>query len=166
MMTFARIHFISTLGGVVLSVVACSHHNVHETTGVKVGVLVCKSIPDTSMSLLIHSTTDVECTISHSGIEDKYKGEAGVALGVDIHWNRSETLRYTVIATHGADEPKGFLAGRFTGVKAGASLGAGGGLQVLVGGGKQHLTLQPLALETTTGLSVHGGLGYLYLEPD
>ncbi len=165
-MTSARTHFIATLCGAALSAVSCSHHNVHETTGVKVGVLICKSIPNTSMTLLIHSTTDVECTINHSGIEDKYKGEAGVALGVDIHWNRNETLRYTVIATHGADEPKGFLAGRFTGVKAGASLGVGGGLQVLVGGGKEHITLQPLALETTTGLSVHGGLGYLYLEAE
>lgn len=144
---------------------ACSHHNVHDTRGVKVGVLTCRSVPDTSMSLLVHSVTDVECVIEHSGIEDRYKGEAGVALGVDVHWNRDETLRYTVLSTHGATEPKGFLAGRFTGAKVGASLGVGGGLQILVGGGEEHLTLQPLALETTTGLSVHGGLGYLYLEP-
>jgi hypothetical protein len=156
---------LAALSGAVLLAAACSHHNVHNTRGAKVGVLTCKNIPDTNFSLLIHSTTDVECTINHSGIEDRYKGEAGVALGVDVHWKRNETLRYTVFAMHGADEPKGFLAGRFTGPKLGASLGAGGGLQVLIGGGKQHITLQPLALETTTGLSVHGGLGYLYLEP-
>lgn len=164
-MTFARIHFTAALCGAVLFAVSCTHHNLHETSGVRVGVLTCKSVPGTNVSLLIHSTTDVECTINHSGIEDKYKGEAGIALGVDIHWNRNETLRYTVFATHGAGEPKGFLAGRFTGVKAGASLGAGGGLQLLVGGGESHITLQPLALETHTGLSVHGGVGYLYLEP-
>jgi hypothetical protein len=164
-MSFARIPSLTALCGAVLLAAACSHHNMHETRGVKVGVLTCKNIPDSNFSLLIHSTTDVECTIEHSGIEDKYKGEAGVALGVDLNWNRNETLRYTVFATHGADEPRGFLAGRFTGVKAGASLGMGGGLQVLVGGGKEHITLQPLVLETTTGMSVHGGLGYLYLEP-
>ena len=157
---------LAVLCGAALFAAACSHHNLHNTRGVKVGVLTCNNIPETNFTLLIHSTTDVVCTINHSGIEDRYKGEAGVALGVDLHWNRKETLRYTVFATHGASEPKGFLAGRFTGAKLGASLGVGGGLQVLIGGGKQHLTLNPLALETTTGLSAHGGLGYLYLEPE
>jgi len=42
--------------------------------------------------------------------------------------------------------------------------GVGVGAQVLVGGGSKNISLQPLAVETATGLGVAGGLGYLYLE--
>jgi hypothetical protein len=35
---------------------------------------------------------------------------------------------------------------------------------VLIGGGAKNIGLQPLALETSTGIGVAGGLGFLYIE--
>ena len=37
--------------------------------------------------------------------------------------------------------------------------------QVLVGGGKKNITLQPIALEGGSGLGAAAGAGYLFLEP-
>jgi len=41
----------------------------------------------------------------------------------------------------------------------------GVGAAVLVGGGDKSFSLQPLALEGSTGLGLSGGVGYLYIEP-
>lgn len=141
----------------------CSHHNVHDTRAVKVGVLTCESVEGSHFSLLVHSSTDYECKIVHSGIQDRYRAQAGIAAGVDSHWRKAETLRFTVFSAH-AGEPEGFLAGRFVGARASATLGAGGGAKVLVGGGDRHLTLKPLALSTSTGVGVSAGIAHLTLE--
>ena len=151
------------LAGATALGIGCSHHNVHDTRAVKIGVLTCESVPGSHFSMLVHSSTDFDCVMHHSGMEDRYRAEAGVGLGVDAHWRKTETLRFSVFSTH-AGEPRGFLAGRFVGARASATLGVGGGAKVLVGGGDRHLTLKPLALSTNTGVGVSAGLAHLTLE--
>ncbi len=148
-----------------LLLAGCSHHNVHQTRGVELGVLTCRSVPGTGITLLIHSVVDVECEIHHSGIEDHYVGQAGIALGLDLRWERNETTRWAVVAAASKlDEPRGFLAGRYVGPKASLTLGDGGGVSVLFGGGKRQISLQPFAFQRNKGAGVAGGVGYLYLE--
>ena len=151
------------LAGATALGIGCSHHNVHDTRAVKIGVLTCESVPGSHFSMLVHSSMDFECVIPHAGIQDRYRAQAGVALGVDTHWRKSETLRFSVFATH-AGEPAGFLAGRFVGARASATLGVGGGAKVLVGGGERHITLKPIALSTSSGVGVSAGLAHLTLE--
>lgn len=43
--------------------------------------------------------------------------------------------------------------------------GLGLGAKALLGGGAKNIGLQPLALETRTGLGASGGLSFLYIEP-
>lgn len=148
-----------------LLLAGCSHHNVHQTRGLRLGVLTCRTVPGTGISLFIHSVVDVECEIRHSGIEDHYVGQAGIALGLDLRWQRNETTRWTVLAAASfLHEPRGFLAGRFVGPKASLTLGGGAGVEVLFGGGERQIALQPIGVQTSTGAGVAGGIGYLYLD--
>ena len=142
----------------------CSHHNLHDTRGAKVGILTCESVPESEFSLLIHSNVKVKCSIEHAGIKDKYKGDMGVAFGIDLKWKREQTLRWAVVSATGAKAGRGFLAGRFVGAKASATLGYGGGVKVLSGGGKNHITLQPLAVSNSKGLGLAAGMAYLNLK--
>lgn len=135
--------------------------------GLEVGVLTCKTVPGTRFNLIIRSTVDVDCVFKGSaGVEERYRGETGIALGVDLNINRLETIAFTVLSASSDVSPGAYaLAGRYVGGKASATLGVGVGAAVLVGGGDKSFSLQPVALEGSTGLGVSGGIGYLYIEP-
>ncbi len=133
---------------------------------IKIGVLTCQTIPGTRVNLIIHSTVGLDCTFDTPAGMEKYRGESGIALGLDINWERQEKIAYTVLAgTSGYKIGQYGLAGKFVGAKASATAGIGAGAAVLVGGGKENVTLQPLALEASTGIGVAGGVGYLFLAP-
>jgi len=137
------------------------------SAGTKVGVLTCKTVPDSGVNLIIHSTVDVTCEFESSAGKgkEKYKGETGVGLGIDLEFDSKETLVYSVLS---ADFKAGSyqLAGKYGGVGASAALGLGVGVQVLVGGNKRSISLNPLALSGSEGVGAAAGLTYLYLEPN
>ncbi|MDH5750207.1 MAG: DUF992 domain-containing protein [Rhodospirillales bacterium] len=154
--------FVLALGFGLLSVAAPA--SVYAQSGVNVGVLTCKKIPG-GVNLIIHSVTNIECEFSNGNGKERYKGETGVGLGIDLEWNQSKNIAYTVIsATKDIRMGSHSLAGKYAGAKASASAVVGVGAQVLVGGGNNNFTLQPLALEASTGLGAAAGIGYLYLE--
>ena len=135
--------------------------------GTKVGILTCKTVPESGVNLVIHSTVDVTCEFESTagGSIEKYKGETGVGLGIDLNFDRKETIGYTVMS---ADFKAGSyqMAGKYGGVGVSVTVGAGVGVQVLVGGNKRSISLEPLVLSSSTGAGVAAGLTYLYLEPD
>jgi hypothetical protein len=57
------------------------------------------------------------------------------------------------------------LAGRYGGATAEVSIAAGLGANVLVGGSKRTVALQPLSLQGQIGLDVAAGIGELDLHP-
>jgi len=133
--------------------------------GIKVGILHCKKVPGKGINLLIHSVSVVDCELISPEGRERYRGEAGVGLGIDLDWTEDRTISYTVFA--GAKDVQvgaHALVGKYYGARGSATVGVGVGAQVLVGGGSKNISLQPLAVETATGLGVAGGLGYLYLE--
>ncbi len=137
-----------------------------DAAGIKLGVLKCHQVKGSGVNLLIHSTVQVNCLFTSISGERQaiYKGETGIGLGIDLNWNKSETIAFTVFGAStnpGGPHP---LAGKYVGGRASVSLGIGAGVQVLIGGGDGQLTLQPLALESASGFGVAAGLGYLYLE--
>ena len=136
------------------------------TAGTKIGVMTCQTVPHSGVSLLVHSTVDIKCRFEStdgSGVE-RYIGETGVALGIDLSSNLKKELVYAVFAT---DFKSGSykLAGKYGGVGASASVGAGAGAQVLLGSNNSSISLQPV-IEGNTGIGVSGGITYLYIEPD
>ncbi len=135
--------------------------------GVKLGVLRCDQVPGSGINLLIHSTVNVRCLFTSvtGGAPARYQGETGIGLGIDLNWNKTETIAFTVFGATANVAGSHPLAGKYVGGRASASAGVGAGVQALIGGGSNHFTLQPLAIESARGVGVAAGLGYLYLEP-
>jgi hypothetical protein len=135
--------------------------------GIEIGLLTCKTVDGTHSNLLIHSTVGVKCVFEGSGVKEDYKGETGIGLGIDLNFNKKATMAYTVLSAMGGVDASGYkLAGKYAGGKGAATVGIGVGAAVLLGGGDNNFTLQPVALEGSTGFGVEGGLTYLYIEPD
>ena len=135
--------------------------------GVEVGVLTCDVVPGSRVNLLIRSTADVNCSFEHNGEKETYKGETGIALGLDLSFRENERMGFTVFAASDDVRPGSkSLAGRYVGGQVSAAAGLGLGAKALVGGGGKSIGLQPLAVETSTGIGVAGGLGFLYLEAE
>jgi hypothetical protein len=136
-----------------------------DKAGLEIGVLKCSVVPGSRVNLLIRSTADVSCTFNNQGTLERYQGEAGIALGLDLSFKTEENMAFAVIsATSNATPGSYTLAGKYVGGQAAASVGIGLGAKVLVGAGNQSLSLQPLALETNKGLGASAGIGFLYIE--
>jgi hypothetical protein len=134
--------------------------------GIEVGVLTCNVVPGSRMNLLIRSTADVECTYANNGVTEEYRGETGIALGLDLSFRQNEKMAFTVLAAADDVGPGAkALGGKYVGGQVSAAAGLGLGAKALVGGGAKNIGLQPLALETSTGIGIAGGLGFLYIEP-
>lgn len=136
-----------------------------EGAGLEIGVLKCSVVSGSRTNLLIRSTADVSCTFNNQGTLERYQGEAGIALGLDLSFKSEENMAFAVIsATSNASPGSYSLSGKYVGGQAAAAVGVGLGAKVLVGVGDQSLSLQPLALETSKGLGASAGIGFLYIE--
>ena len=115
-----------------------------------------------SDGLLITSTRTVSCTFrSNAGPVQFYNGTLS-RLGVDIGPLATGTLTYQVLAL-GMPGP-GILQGSYVGSGASITLGTGVGIDALVGGNGNAITLQPLATTVSTGTNINAGLGALRLQ--
>ncbi len=150
---------------IALAAVAPASHATEGSAGVQVGVLTCTVVPGSRVNLLIRSTADVTCTYENQGQTEKYKGETGIALGLDLSFKNDEKFAFAVIAASADVKPGAHaLAGKYVGGTAGANAGVGLSASALIGGGNKNISLQPLALGTSTGVGVAGGIGFLYIE--
>ncbi len=158
--------FLAVAGSLAL-VAAGGTVRAEETAGLQVGVITCKVVPGSRVNLLVRSTADVDCTWEYGGAVEKYRGETGIALGLDLSFKGDETIAFGVIAASQDVTPgKYALSGKYVGGQADAALGVGVGAKVLVGGGDKNVSLQPLALSGSTGsVGASAGVGFLYIEP-
>ncbi|MGE0388159.1 MAG: DUF992 domain-containing protein [Gammaproteobacteria bacterium] len=134
--------------------------------GVKLGVIECTVVPGSRVNLLIRSTADVECVFDNQGTKEMYKGETGIALGLDVSFKSNEKIAFAVFGAVDDVKPGAHaLQGKYVGGTLSAAAGVGVGAKALIGGSKKNVSLQPLAIETSAGLGASGGVGFLYLEP-
>jgi hypothetical protein len=111
--------------------------------GVKVGVLRCHI--DGGVGFIIGSSKDVECVFKRSGGgREHYRGSIG-KLGVDVGVTGATELGWIVFAP--GKIGRGALKGSYTGASAEATIGVGLGANVLVGGFRKGINLQPLSLQ-------------------
>ncbi len=132
---------------------------------VEVGVLTCEQV-GTRINLIIHSTANVKCEFTDTeGNVERYMGETGVGLGIDLQWKKEEHMAFTVLASVGANANEHALTGKYVGGGASAALGAGLGAAVLVGGSADQFSLQPIAISGSIGIGAAAGVTYLYIQP-
>lgn len=129
---------------------------------VKVGVLRCNVAG--GLGLIIASSRDMRCAFtSANGRRVEYYYGTIRKFGLDIGATNQGTLVWSVFAPTGAPL-HGALAGDYIGATASATIGAGLGANALVGGLNRTFTLQPLSVQTQTGLNFAGGVGQMSLR--
>lgn len=134
---------------------------------VELGVLACKSVPGSRVNLVVRSTVDIKCEMKYAGgTVERYKGETGIALGLDLSFKGDEEIGFSVISASDVKAGSHPLTGKYIGGKASAAAGVGVGAAALVGGSNDSFGLNPLALEANKGVGVAAGIGFLYIEPD
>jgi Protein of unknown function (DUF992) len=129
--------------------------------GIKVGVLTCDV--EGGVGFVIGSSKDAQCTFhsANGGRVEHYDGHIG-KFGVDLGITNHTVIAWAVFAP--GKLKNGSLRGQYTGVSAEATAIVGLGANVLVGGFKHGINLQPVSVQAQTGLNVAAGLASLTLN--
>lgn len=130
--------------------------------GVQVGKLTCAVQGE--KKFVVGSKADLSCTYKPvKGPVEYYSGSVS-DYGLDIGTTDSATMIWGVVAPSADMEP-GALAGNYGGVTAGASIGAGLKANALIGGLDKSVALNPLSVESQTGVNLTAGVSSLSLKP-
>ncbi len=129
--------------------------------GVKVGLLSC----DVSggMGYILGSSKHLTCVFqpSHRRWADRYVGSI-TRVGADIGMTTGGHLFWSVFAP--GSLRRGSLAGNYFGATGEATIGVGTGVNVLIGGFRHSVNLQPVSVQVQTGINVAGGIASLTLR--
>lgn len=128
---------------------------------VQAGSLTCDV--SAGIGLIIGSQRSVNCSFTPSvpGPIEYYSGTIS-KLGVDVGATARSVMVWLVWAP--TNRPVGGLTGSYGGATAEATVVAGLGANVLVGGSNRTVALQPLSVTGQTGLNVAAGVAELDLR--
>ena len=128
---------------------------------VQAGTLACDI--SGGFGLIIGSQRTLNCSFTPSfpGPVEFYAGTL-TKFGVDIGVTSGGSMVWLVYAP--TNRPAGALAGSYSGATAEASVLAGVGANVLVGGSNRTVELQPVALQGQAGLNVAAGVAGIDLR--
>jgi hypothetical protein len=128
----------------------------------KVGTLTCDI--SGGLGLIITSHKDLTCmfTPSQPGSREVYVGSIN-KFGLDLGATTGGEMVWSVFAP--STRRFGALAGHYGGASAEATVGAGLGANVLVGGSDRTVTLQPVSVQGQAGLNVAAGVAEMNLRP-
>jgi hypothetical protein len=85
-------------------------------------------------------------------------------VGIDIGVTSAGSLSWAVFARNSRIGP-GTLRGSYVGASGNVALGPGLGANVLIGGSRRTVMLQPLSIERSIGLNLAAGVTNLTLGP-
>jgi len=129
---------------------------------VRVGTLRCIGAP--KVGAIIASVQQARCVFTGiNGRHERYAAQFG-RIGADIGVTNGSQLVWSVYAPTSLRRHARALVGNYVGASADATIGVGGGANVLVGGNNATVSLQPISVKTETGLAVGAGLGQLQLR--
>lgn len=118
--------------------------------GVRIGFLDCRI--GGGIGYVLGSAKEVDCVFrSHHGRSDRYTGTIR-KLGVDIGFTTGGRLVWAVFAPT-AGYHHGSLSGIYDGATVEATVGAGVGANVLVGGTSGSIHLQTISVQGQLGLN-------------
>jgi Protein of unknown function (DUF992) len=143
-----------------MAVAIVAPHRAEASSGVKIGSLNCTVAG--GVGLILGSSKGMNC-IFHplSGEAEDYTGSVS-KLGIDIGITGPTYIAWAVFAP-GRLNP-GALEGSYSGATAEASIGLGLGANVLVGGSRKSVALQPISVQGQTGLNIAAGIARMDLE--
>jgi hypothetical protein len=129
----------------------------------KVGSLTCDI--SAGIGLIITSKKELTCmfTPSQPGPREVYTGSI-TKFGLDLGATTGGEMVWAVYYAP-TNRRFGALAGRYVGASAEATVGAGVGANVLVGGSNRTVSLQPVSVQGQAGLNLAVGVAGLELRP-
>jgi hypothetical protein len=127
---------------------------------VQVGTLACSI--SAGIGLVVASQRNVSCNFQpDGGPPEAYTGTM-TRIGVDVGFTSGGAMVWGVFAD--TNRYAGMLTGTYAGATAEATVAAGLGANVLVGGSNHSVALQPLSVQGQVGLNVAAGVGALELH--
>ncbi len=119
---------------------------------VEIGTLTCAV--EGGSGFIFGGTKKLECVYNPLGSRPKeyYNGTIS-KYGIDFGVTKKTVFVWAVLAGS-TDLPQGAFNGKYTGVGAKASVGAGVGLKLLVGGSDDTIALQPVSVQAQTGVNI------------
>jgi hypothetical protein len=129
---------------------------------VDAGVLLCNMGP--SIGALVASRQRIECRYTsrtgnrvehYSGAITRFGFDLGAVVGGVMSWGVRARTRSL---------GRGALAGNYVGISGEASLGLGAGVNVLVGGSRRSVMLQPVSVVGQVGINLAIGVAGLTLR--
>jgi hypothetical protein len=127
---------------------------------VQVGTLACSI--SAGVGLVVASQRNVSCNFQpDGGPPEAYTGTM-TRIGVDVGFTSGGAMVWGVFAD--TNRYAGMLTGTYAGATAEATVAAGLGANVLVGGSNHSVALQPLSVQGQVGLNVAAGVGALELH--
>lgn len=132
--------------------------------GVELGVLECAIEGGTGF--IIGSSKDLSCTFEPADASFAPENYFGVVnkFGLDIGTTDETLMQWVVLAPVANIYAPGALAGDYVGASAEATAAVGAGANLLVGGSGRTFTLQPVSLQTQTGLNLAIGVSQFQLR--
>jgi len=129
----------------------------------RVGRLLCFSTP--RVGLVLGSTQSLRCVFYASRPPRQYVYEGRIRrVGLDLGVTSAGTLSWGVLARNSQVGP-GTLRGSYVGASGNVALGPGLGANVLIGGSRRSVMLQPLSIERSIGINLAAGVTNLTLGP-
>lgn len=126
---------------------------------VEVGVLTCDVAP--GWGKILGSSRTAQCVFKDTlGFVSEYTADI-TKLGLDIGFAATKTLSWTVVAA-GRFSPNN-LRGVYVGPNAEGSFVVGAGANVMVGGMRDTIALQPVSVQMQTGFGVAAAVQVLTL---
>lgn len=127
-----------------------------------VGSLLCSGGP--RVGVLIGSTQTLSCVFHRRGSSRRYVYEGRVTrVGLDVGVTGNSVLSWAVFARNSRIR-HGTLRGSYVGGSASVALGPGRGANVLIGGSRRSISLQPISLERAIGVNLAATVTHLTLS--
>jgi len=129
----------------------------------RAGVLTCDV--SAGIGLILGSQKQVSCLFSpeQPGFPQEAYVGAFTRFGLDIGITAAGVMVWAVFVD--TNRGPGFLAGNYVGASGEATVAAGLGANVLIGGSNRTVALQPVSVSGQVGLNLALGVGDLSLSP-
>jgi hypothetical protein len=149
------------VSAIVLAVFGSGAH-AQTSPAVQIGLLNCRG--GASIGFVVGSVTNLRCVLTAAGRPDQNYVATIEKAGIDLGITESTNLSWAVFAPVQYSGP-GDIAGRYFGAQSDVAFVVGLGANVLLGGSQNSFALQPLSLQSSTGVDISAGFERLDLKP-
>jgi uncharacterized protein DUF992 len=144
-----------------LLILAAAPAHAQNKMTVKTGYLTCHVA--SGWGFIIGSSRKLRCTYTATNHRTEHYTGSISKFGADIGYLQSSVILWVVLAPT-TELGHGALAGHYAGAQASVAVGVGAGANVLIGGFKKSVALQPVSIEGQNGLNVAAGIGAMSLH--